>query len=106
MTRDLILVTGANGYIASRLIPRLVQRGYRVRALARRPERLAGRTWLKDVEVVQGDVHHPDGLKAALNGVHTAYYLIHSMSSGRGYTRIELEAARGFAQAAHDAGVQ
>ncbi len=103
---DLILVTGANGYIAGLLIPRLLERGYRVRALARRPERLAGRTWLNKVEVVRGDVHHADGLKAALSGVHTAYYLIHSMSSGRGYTRLELEAAHRFAQAADEAGVQ
>ncbi len=102
---ELILVTGANGYIASRLIPRLLERGLRVRALARRPERLAGRAWLKGVEVVQGDVHDPDGLEAALRGVHTAYYLIHSMSSGRGYTRIEREAARRFAQAAEKAGL-
>ena len=84
MSPDLILVTGANGYIASRLIPRLLERGHRVRALARRPERLAGRLWLPSVETLRGDVHEPGGLDAALSGVHTAYYLIHSMASGRG----------------------
>ncbi len=36
----LILVTGANGYIASRLIPRLVERAWRVRAMARDPRSL------------------------------------------------------------------
>ena len=106
MSAEIILVTGANGYIASRLIPRLLQKGYRVRALARRPERLAGRGWLPDVQVVQGDVHEPESLAAALAGVHTAYYLIHSMASGRGYTRFELEAARRFASAAERAGIQ
>src|SRR5512142_3314169 len=106
MAADLILVTGANGYIASRLIPRLLERGYRVRVLVRQPERLAGREWLKGVEVARGDVHHAEGLRAALSGVHTAYYLIHSMSSGRGYRRLELEVARIFADAAHEAGVQ
>jgi uncharacterized protein YbjT (DUF2867 family) len=106
VSTDLILVTGANGYIASRLIPRLLERGHRVRALARRPERLAGRVWLSSVEVVRGDAHEPAGLDAALAGVHTAYYLIHSMASGRGYTRVELEAARLFAEAAERAGVQ
>ncbi|MGE5250899.1 MAG: NAD(P)H-binding protein [Bacteroidota bacterium] len=105
MPSELILVTGANGYIASRLIPRLLERGFRVRALARRPERLAGRAWLRGVEVVQGDVHDPEGLGGALAGVHTAYYLIHSMSSGQGYTRIEREAAGRFAQAADKAGL-
>ncbi len=106
MPPDLILVTGSNGYIAGRLIPRLLERGYRVRALARQPERLAGRRWLSAVEAVRGDVHDPQGLDEALQGVHTAYYLIHSMSSGRGYTRVELEAARLFAAAAARAGVQ
>ncbi len=106
MVANLILVTGSNGYIASRLIPRLLKRGYRVRALVRRPERLAGRTWLKSVEVVQGDLRQSEGLKAAMDGVHTAYYLIHSMSSGRGYTQVEREAARRFAQAADEAGVK
>ena len=43
---------------------------------------------------MRGDVHEPESLAAALEGVHTAYYLIHSMASGRGYTRVELEAAR------------
>ncbi|HTP00866.1 MAG TPA: DUF2867 domain-containing protein [Anaerolineales bacterium] len=106
MSGDLILVTGANGYIAGRLIPRLLARGCRVRALARRPERLEGRLWRKDVEVMRADVHQPDGLAAALAGVHTAYYLVHSMASGRGYTRVELEAARLFAAEAERAGVR
>lgn len=103
---ELILVTGANGYIAGGLIPRLLERGYRVRALARRPERLAGRAWVRGVEVMPGDAYQPTGLDTALAGVHTAYYLIHSMASGRGYTRVELEAARQFAEAAQRANVQ
>ncbi len=106
MTSELILVTGANGYIASGLIPRLLARGYRVRALARRTERLAGRPWLPRVEAMQGDVHDPNGLDAALVGVHTAYYLVHNMANGRGYTRVEREAARIFAQAAERRGVR
>jgi uncharacterized protein YbjT (DUF2867 family) len=106
LSTELILVTGANGYIASRLIPRLLGKGYRVRALARRPERLAGRAWLANVEVMRSDVHEPESLATALEGVHTAYYLIHSMASGRGYVRFELEAARRFASAAEWATVQ
>ncbi|MGE5073917.1 MAG: DUF2867 domain-containing protein [Anaerolineae bacterium] len=106
MAAELILVTGANGYIASRLIPRLLERGYRVRALARQPERLTGRPWLRSVEPMRADVHLSGSLDAALAGVHTAYYLVHSMASGRGYTRVELEAARLFAEAAERAGVE
>ncbi|MFZ5880792.1 MAG: NAD(P)H-binding protein, partial [Chloroflexota bacterium] len=102
----LILVTGATGYIASRLIPRLLERGYRVRALARQPWRLRGRAWFRHVEVVPGDVMNPSTLPAAVEGVHTAYYLIHSMSSGKGYTEKETDGARNFTQAAEAAGVE
>ncbi|MCA2000677.1 MAG: SDR family oxidoreductase [Chloroflexi bacterium] len=103
--RPLILVTGATGYIASRLIPRLLNENYRVRALARDPSRLQCRSWFRRVEVVPGDVMSPPSLASALEGVETAYYLIHNMSSGRGYTERELEGARNFAQAAENAGV-
>lgn len=106
MTENLILVTGATGYIASRLIPRLLQNGYRVRALARRPERLTGRRWATDVEILRGDATQVESLAAALAGVHSVYYLIHSMASGRGYAQVEREAARDFADAADAAGVQ
>jgi uncharacterized protein YbjT (DUF2867 family) len=106
LTSPLILVTGSTGYIASRLIPRLLDAGYRVRCLAREPLRLKGRSWLPDVEVIQGDVMTPSTLRAALVGVHTAYYLIHNMTYGRGYTALELEAARGFAFVAEQAGVE
>jgi uncharacterized protein YbjT (DUF2867 family) len=106
MKTDLILVTGASGYIASRLIPRLLENGYRVRAMARRPDQLGTRAWAKGVEFARGDVTDPASLVRALAGVHTAYYLIHSMAGGRGYTRIETEAAHNFACAAEDAGLQ
>ncbi len=106
MTSPLILVTGATGYIASRLIPRLLDSGYRVRCLAREPRRLEGRSWFRYVEVVQGDVMTPSTLRAAMDGVHTAYYLVHNMSYGRGYTALELDSARAFASAAEQAGVE
>ena len=102
----LILVTGATGYISSRLIPRLLESGYRVRALAREPLRLKGRAWYRHVDVVQADVTTPSTLPAAMEGVHTAYYLIHNMSHGHGYTSLELESARAFASAAEKAGIQ
>lgn len=101
----IILVSGATGYIASQLIPHLLERGHRVRALARRPRHLEGRSWFQQVEVVPGDVMEPLTLPPALEGVHTAYYLIHNMSSGTGYIERELEGARNFASAAANAGV-
>jgi uncharacterized protein YbjT (DUF2867 family) len=106
LNSPLILVTGATGYIASRLIPRLLDSGYRVRCLVRDPLRLKGRAWSHYVDVVQGDVMIPSTLRAALEGVHTAYYLVHNMTYGHGYTSLELESARSFASTAEEVGVQ
>jgi len=101
----LILVTGATGYIASRLIPRLLDCGYRVRALARDPRRLQARSWFNQIEIIRADVTTPSTLAHACDGVDTAYYLIHNMSHGHGYTSLELDGARNFAEAAETAGI-
>jgi len=102
----LFLVTGATGYIASRLIPRLLDSGYRVRCLARDRLRLKGRSWFNQVDIIQADVTTPASLVCAFDGVDTAYYLIHNMSAGHGYIKVELNAARNFASAAEAAGIQ
>jgi len=100
-----IVITGATGYIGGRLIPLLLERGYRVRCVVRDPARMRGHAWLPRVEVVRGDVTDPASLQAALQGGGTVYYLVHSMASGRGYSRLDLEGARNVRQAAAPAGV-
>ena len=65
----LVLVTGATGYIGGRLVPRLLEAGYRVRCLVRDARRLQGRPWSEQVEVVEGDATRPETLPAALAGV-------------------------------------
>lgn len=108
MSRDnqVIFVTGASGYIASRLIPRLLEQGYPVRALARDPDRLQKRSWYKQVEMVKGDLTVPGSLPGALHGVRAAYYLVHGMASGKHYPEIDLVSARNFATAAEKAGLE
>jgi len=106
LTSPLILVTGATGYIASRLIPRLLDMGYRVRALARDPRRLQARNWSNKIDNIQADVTTPSTLAQALDGVDSAYYFIHNMSYGHGYTVLEPNSARYFAKAAEQAGVK
>ncbi len=102
-----ILVTGATGYIGGRLIPRLLDAGLKVRCLVRDRERLRGKLWFDDVEVVEADVLEPDTLSAALAGVKTAYYLIHSMGAAEaGFENRDLRAATNFAEAAEAAGAQ
>jgi uncharacterized protein YbjT (DUF2867 family) len=102
----LILVTGATGYIASRLIPQLLDRGYTVRALARNPQRIQSRSWSSKVDILHGDMMEPASLAPALKDMHTAYYLVHNMSLGYGYTKLEIQAAHNFVRAAEEAGVQ
>jgi uncharacterized protein YbjT (DUF2867 family) len=57
-------------------------------------------------EVVAGDVLEPASLAEALRGVHTAYYLIHSMASSSDYAANDRKGAESFAQAAREAGVR
>jgi uncharacterized protein YbjT (DUF2867 family) len=101
-----ILVTGATGYIGGRLVPRLLDAGHAVRCLARDPARLAGRPWLGQVEVVVGDCLQAETLPAAMKGVETAYYLVHSMAGGQQFEQRDLQAARNFAACARASGVQ
>ena len=106
-SRRLILVAGATGYIGGRLASRLLEKGHRVRCLARRPEHLKQAPWVTpDVEVVLGDALDKNSLLGVMKGVDTAYYLIHSMSAGEGgFEERDRLAARNFAEAAREAGV-
>ncbi|HEY5062663.1 MAG TPA: SDR family oxidoreductase [Gemmatimonadaceae bacterium] len=98
------LVTGASGYIGGRLVRALLERGERVRCMARRPDEMRTRV-RQGVDVVAGNVLEPASLAIALAGVDTAYYLIHAMAAPGDFTREEEEGARNFAHAARAAGV-
>jgi uncharacterized protein YbjT (DUF2867 family) len=102
--KPLILITGATGYVGGRLLTALLAAGHRVRCLARRPEALRTAA-MAGAEVVAGDVLDPDSLGAALTGVHTAFYLVHSMGSAGSFEEEDRRAARNFAEAARDLGV-
>jgi uncharacterized protein YbjT (DUF2867 family) len=106
MKNSLVLVTGVTGYIGGRLVPELLASGYRVRVLVRDQNRLQGRAWLNQVEVVQGDVLDPASLVTAMSGVSAAYYLIHSMSGSADFDQRDLQAARNFGDAARANGVE
>lgn len=101
-----ILVTGATGYIGGRLVPQLLERGYRVRCFVRNARRLTGHDWYGRVEAVEGDVLASETLPAAMEGCKAAYYLIHSMTEGEsGFEDRDRKAAKHFADAAGNAGL-
>lgn len=101
-----VLVTGVTGYIGGRLVPVLLEEGYRVRVLVRDPIRLQGRSWLSQVEVVKGDVLDASTLDAALAQIEVAYYLIHSMRGGADFHEQDIRGARQFGAAAERQGVR
>jgi uncharacterized protein YbjT (DUF2867 family) len=101
------LVTGATGYVGARLLRRLAGEGGAVRALARDPDRVEP---LPGVEPVEGDLLTGAGLAEALDGVDTAYYLVHSMEAAgpeaNGFADRDRQAAEAFATAATKAGTE
>jgi uncharacterized protein YbjT (DUF2867 family) len=100
----LVLLAGASGYVGGRLLKALSARGERLRCLARRPEFLVGRAGAR-TELVKGDVLDTASLAAALRGVATAYYLVHSMGSSGSFDEEDRRAALNFARAAREASV-
>ena len=101
-----ILVTGGTGYIGGRLVPRLLEQCHPVRVLVRSRRRVLSRPWSGDVEIAVGDALKPETLPQAMKGVHTAYYLIHSIAGPSGFEELDLQAARNFSQAAREADVK
>jgi uncharacterized protein YbjT (DUF2867 family) len=100
------LVTGATGYIGGRLVERLAGERRAVRALVRRPDAVEPRA---GVEAVRGDLLAGRGLDAALDGCHTAYYLVHSMepdANGSGFADRDRRAAAAFGAAAARVGLE
>ena len=98
-----ILLTGATGFVGGRLVPRLLEAGYRVRCLARSPRKLDNRSWSghPNVEIVAGDVGDAASLGPAMAGCAVAYYLVHSMESAAGeFSEVDRRLATNFASAA------
>ena len=98
-----VLVTGATGFVGSRMVPALVAHGHEVTALVRDA---MGYDALRGVRVVEGDLLERGSFEAAFDGVEAAYYLVHSMRAGAGFEERDRLAAANFAAAASEAGVE
>ncbi len=109
MTKKSVLVTGATGYIGGRLVPALLESGYRVRAMGRSLEKMAQRPWggHPRVELVRGDVLKESSLKEAAGGCGVAYYLVHSMIAKKGkYAQADRLGARNMVSVAEEVGIE
>ena len=100
-----ILIAGATGYVGGRLIRVLEELGEQVRCLARRPETLHNRVG-PDTEIVKGDLTDFESLLPAFDGIHTAYYLVHSLGDKGDFEAEEARTAKNFADAAKKSGVR
>lgn len=101
-----VLVTGATGYVGSRVVPRLVADGHDVVVLTRDRARAHARPWADDVTVAEGDVTDAKAATAALAGVDTALYLVHGLVTGADFAAVEARGARTFADSASLVGVE
>ncbi|MEW6386027.1 MAG: NAD(P)H-binding protein [Thermodesulfobacteriota bacterium] len=103
MKSEPILVTGATGYVGGRLVPQLLEAGYRVRALGRSVAKLQGRPWAKHprIELATGDVLDEASLQKAAQGCSAAFYLVHSMlADPKDFSATDRAAAQNMARAA------
>jgi len=105
----LVLVLGATGYVGARLVPLLLQAGYRVRAAARSVEKLEGRSFSHDAnaELFSTDILDIESLKKAVQGCGTVFYLVHSMQPGiTDYEDADKKAALNMVTAAESGGAE
>ena len=101
-----ILVTGASGYVGGRLVTALLEDGADIRVFVRDKNKAQSHTWASAVEIAVGNASDYQSTVAALTGVHTAFYLLHSINFGPNFDKIESEMAKNFAKAAQECGVK
>ncbi|MBW0015241.1 NAD(P)H-binding protein [Mycobacterium sp.] len=107
-----ILVTGASGYVGSRLVAALLAGGHHVLTATRNQERLKRLGWFDDVTPVTLDASDPVSVQAVFAGLTDAadpidvvYYLVHGIGQP-GFRDADKAAATNLAVAARDAGVR
>jgi uncharacterized protein YbjT (DUF2867 family) len=99
-----VLVTGATGYVGSRLIPDLLQHGHEVYAAVRREGSADQHAWRDEVTPRLFDIEDPELISSAVVEMDAVIYLVHSMEDGDFVTK-DREAAERVAEACAQAGV-
>jgi uncharacterized protein YbjT (DUF2867 family) len=106
---ELIMVTGASGYVGSRLVAQLLSAGYKVRAGGRSLRKLQSKSWAQHsrVELVSFNVLNREALTKAMQGCSVVYYMVHSMNpESRDFARTDRVAAKNMVAATQQAGVK
>jgi uncharacterized protein YbjT (DUF2867 family) len=109
ITKGIVLLTGATGYVGGRLAKRLLDAGWQVRCMVRSRKKLHSRSWSgrPGVDIIEADMSDGDALSRAMQGCVVAYYLVHSMEvAGSAYAERDRQLASTFAKNAELAGVQ
>lgn len=107
MSGSSVLVIGAGGYVGSRLVPRLIESGCRVKCLVRNRSKLKGYPWHASVEIFEDDVLAPKRELEPYRNVSTIYYLVHSMNNAAGdFAELDRQAARNVGEAARRSGIR
>ncbi|KUH76675.1 NAD-dependent epimerase [Mycolicibacterium novocastrense] len=108
MKRVRTLVTGATGYVGSRLVTELLTEGHEVVAASRNPDRLADFGWQDRVNAVALDAHDEASVRSAFadaGPIDVVYYLVHGIGQPD-FREADNRAAATVAKAAKDAGVR
>lgn len=109
---DRVIIFGSTGFVGNRLLQELARKNIRLRLFVRDEARAAALVpGHSDVEIFQGDLLSGKGLKEAMDGIHSAYYLVHSMGGRSIFRNIEYAekdktAARNFISSANVAGIK
>lgn len=104
-----VCVLGATGYVGGRLVPQLLDKGWKVRAAGRSKAKLRTRSYCfhENCELGEADLFDLESLHEALRDCEVVYYLVHSMQSDNSdFAQKDRIAAQNMVKAAEQAGVK
>lgn len=103
-----VVVTGAAGFVGTRACTLLVERGWKVRALAHNPEKAAERLGHLRLEITSGDVRSEDAMRAALRDAAAVVHLaaIAIEKEGESYEATNTNATKNVIECARAEGVE